>query len=324
MNSPLALDGWLEWNRLKWGVTPHRRRVPVANAPPYVEAVFYTDRKGRFCLPNRNPYAPMEFASPARVASRLDRQWLECAGQVAAEMARCGVAIAIDLPPEIADLRPWRWAGFNVGLKYTLHLDFPYDLSHADKTLRGQVRKLAQQGYRVERTTNLPQVHQCLTETERRKGFDHELSLRDLELARDLLGDDNFRCYTCYTPAGEAASSCIALHLEGARALIWVGGSRDDHRLTGAHNYERTVIFHDLETAGAAGVDLAGANIPSVAAAKANFGARLVPYGTVEGYGVKPLARWVRGWWRFTERSRSRHAARETAPDPAEGAPVHR
>jgi hypothetical protein len=93
---------------------------------------------------------------------------------------------------------------------------------------------------------------------------------------------------------------------------------------SGAHSYLDAVIVRELQADGAAGFDLAGANIPSVAAAKANFGARLVPYFTVEGYGVKPLAKWVRGWWRFMERSRARHAASETAGEPAESAPVQR
>ena len=324
MNGPLALDGWLEFNRHKWGVTPHRLRFAVAQTPDsaHLEAVLYTDRKGRLFVPNRNPYIPVGFTSHAQLPARAGRQWLDCAGQLAAEMARRGTANAIDLPPAVTDVRPWRWAQFNVGIKYTLCLDFPYDLSRADKPLRSRVRKLEQQGYRVERTTDLPLVHQCLVETEARKGFNHQLSLRDLEMARDLLGDDHFRCYTCFAPDGEAASSTIILHRAGGWALAWVGGTHTRHVPSGAHSYLDAVIVRELQADGAAGFDLAGANIPSVAAAKANFGARLVPYFSVEGYGVKPLAKWVRGWWRFMERSRSRHAASETAGEPAEGAPV--
>jgi hypothetical protein len=326
MNSPLALDGWLEFNRLKWAVTPHRLRFAVDPNPGsgYLEAVLYTDRRGRFCLPNGNSYIALDFHPSAQVASRISRQWVAVAGQLAAEMARRGTANPIPLPPAVDDARPWRWSQFNVALKYTLYLDFPYDLNQADQMLRYQVRKLEKRGFRVDRTTDMALVHGCLLETETHKGFDHSLTARELDLARSLLGDEHFRCYVCYTPEGEPASCCVVLHRAGGRAMLWVGGSFTRFRQSGSYQLLKTAVFADVAAAGAVGYDLAGANIPSVAEAKTKFGARLVPYFTVEGYGVRPLARWVRGWWQFTERSRVRRAARSDAPEPAGAPAVHR
>ena len=55
----------------------------------------------------------------------------------------------------------------------------------------------------------------------------------------------------------------------------------------------------DLAEAGATGYDFGGANLPSVAAAKAQWGGRLVPFYRIEGGRVIDLARHARNYVRF-------------------------
>lgn len=295
---PLLLDGWLEFNRLKWGVRPLRLylRAPGADLPS-LEAVLYLDRRGRVRLPRLNPYLGIAFRPTATpVPHRQTNQWLDLAGALAAEMRRRGLVIAA-LPPECADARPWRWAGLHVGVKYTYLLDFPLAPLRPGGSVQQNINRAQKLGYTCRRITDLRPVFTCLQETEARQGFRHHLSLGDLQLAAALLGD-HLRAYACYAPDGDLANACMILCAPGGRAVGWVKGMRTAHARSGANQLLDAHTFADAAAAGASGFDFAGANIPSVAATKAVWGARLAPFYTVQPYGLRPLARWLRDWWR--------------------------
>ena len=52
----LTLDGWLEFNRIKWGLSPVRLSLSDSESQrPAVELVVYTDREGRIKTPKLNP-----------------------------------------------------------------------------------------------------------------------------------------------------------------------------------------------------------------------------------------------------------------------------
>jgi len=153
-------------------------------------------------------------------------------------------------------------------------------------------------GYRGERTDRLADAHACLMETVARKRFRLDLSLRELELARELLGDEHLRVYVCYGPDGAPAATNIVLHRPGGMAVGWVGGVASSHLSAGAAQLLEVVSMADLASAGASFIDLAGANIPGVALAKSPFGGRLTPYYFVSPVGLKPLAIWMMDWWR--------------------------
>ena len=145
--SPFELDGWLEFNRLKWGVEPLRVRYDMGEELPAISAVLYLDRRGRVVLPRLNPYLPVSFhPTPTEKRYRRDRQWLDVATAMAQDMRARGLRGAVDLPPEAADVRPWRWAGFQIGIVYTFHLDLPFDPGGADHALARQAAKARRAG----------------------------------------------------------------------------------------------------------------------------------------------------------------------------------
>lgn len=298
--SPLALDAWHEFNRLKWGIQPHRLVYGQTEGDgARLEAVLYLNRRGRVYLPHVNPYLPIRFRpSPTRFPSRVERSWLSLADQLAAEMRQRGMANAIDLPVDVGDARPWRWAGFPVGVKYTYVIDLPHGRERIEESYRSRIRKAERAGYRCERTDRMSDVVACLAETASRKGFRMSLSLRDLELARELLGDEHLRAYVCYQPDGTPAAASTVLHQPGGVAVGWVGGTGSSNLSTGAAQLLMVVLMADLAAAGAQCLDMAGANIPGVAEAKSQFGGRLTPYYFVSPVGLKPLALWMRDWWR--------------------------
>jgi Acetyltransferase (GNAT) domain len=311
---PLWLDGWLEFNRIKWKLQPLKVRFPadpdvgawslepgaMLSRLPAVAAVFYLDRRGRLRMPPLNPYLPLAFhPTAAQSVYRLHRQWLTVSELMVQEMRRRGLANTLLLPPEIVDVRPWQWAGFNLGVAYTFTMDLPHEEERCDSGVRKSIAKAARNGFLCERTAELRPVLECLQETETRQGFRHHLDLADLELGRELLGAEHFRSYLCRAPDGEPASGSIVLSCPGGRALAWVTGNKTLHRNSGATQMLMRYLLDDLDASGAASFDFVGADIPHVSAAKASWGGRLIPYYPLRPYGPRQLAAWSLEWWRY-------------------------
>jgi hypothetical protein len=293
VTSPLLHEGWLEFNRRKWKVETERVSLSLEAGLPAIDAVLLLDRRGKIVCPRTTPYIPLSFRSnPASAPYNQYRDYLELSAKFAQELKRRGLAGVVSFPPEIPDMRPFQWAGWMAEVRYTFYIDFPYNLNLAHHSVRRNLKKAAKDGFTCEYSSNLDDVHSCLMATEERKDIDYSLTTRDLELARSLIGSDCFRTYVCYSPERKPLASSVILFAPGARALYWIAGMK-----TGA-GYGWTELLHefmfrDLHSAGAAGLDFVGANIPGVAAAKAKWGARLVPFYALESW----LRNSIRCWY---------------------------
>lgn len=307
--SPLLLEGWSRFNQAVWGVRPFPiDRHPEGSMLPSLRSILYLDRHGKITFPPRNPYLAFDYRpTPSQQSFHLSRQWLTMVQPFVEEMRRRGLRNTVLLPPSIRDVRPWQWAGFRAAVRYTLMIDFPYDASDAESEVRRQIKRAASSGYRCDRTTKAEDVLVCLRETEARQDFRHELDRKQLELACRLIGEEYFRMYACYAPNGEPACAKIVLANPGAQALNWVMGTKSEHLARGVTQYLTMYSFEDLETFGVTGVDLTGANLPTVSAWKEAWGGRLVPYCTLEDYSLRQLAKWGRDWFRFLKGGKERH-----------------
>lgn len=302
--SPLLLDGWLEFNRLKLHIQPLRMIYALGEAEsPAIETVYYINRAGKL-VSGLAPYLPVHFKpTPTQSIHRIYRQWLAVAEPMVRDMRKRGICGSIALPPEVTDVRPWQWAGFQVSVRYTFYNEFPWNIQHIDPAVRRKIKQAHQAGYRCERSSNLQHALDCLKETERRQGFRDDFSVGDLEKLRELLGDEYFRTYVCYAPDGEPASTRLILHSPRSRAIDWMVGTRTKHLPSGATQLLIQHVLDDLQAAGASGFDFEGANIPSVAASKMNWGGQLVPWYIVDTYTMRSLARWSWYWFQFMRRN---------------------
>lgn len=303
--SPLLLDGWIEYNRVRWGVKAQRARFTPDNAAaPAATGVFYLDRRGRIWKPPTSTYLPVAFEpTPTQSRARLHRQWVAVGERLARDMRERGVVGRIVLPPDIGDVRPWQWAGFWATTRYTYLLDLPYDDRLMDPAVRRQIAKCDRSGFRSERVTALGDVFACLDESQARQGFSYGVSRSDLELARSMTGEDTLRLYVCYAPNGDPASARVVLHCPGGRAIDWLVGTRTVYLTSGATQNLLRHVLDDLHAAGALAFDFEGANLRGVAASKATWGGTLVPFYVVEAPGLVGLARHARDWARFKLRA---------------------
>lgn len=291
----------LERRDPKWGVEPHRVQLSDGNGAT-IEALYHLDRSGRIWRPplSPGPYLPVTFdAPPGEPDARIEHQWLHLAQMLAEDMRERGLASRIALSPDIADIRPWQRQGFHVEVGYTYCVDLPYDRTHMRPEIRRVIAKSERAGFACVPTTDLADVYACLIETEQRKGFSSYLDVADLELLQHTLGKDALRAYACYSPDGEMAASAIELHKPGGRALGWLAGTKTAYLSSGVSQHLYAYIFDDLAAAGATSYDFGGANIFSIAAAKAQWGGRLVPYYRLESGSPRDFARLARSYWRF-------------------------
>lgn len=299
LTSPLFLEGLLEFNRHKWGVTPMRVRFSEdGSAVPAVETVYYLDERGRVTAPHISPYMPVAFApTPTESRARLDRQWLTVGTLMAADMHRRGVASVVPLAPEVSDVRPWQWSGFNAELRYVFQLELPHDDHKADSAVRKQVAKATRSGFRAERVTRMDDVAACLSATQERQQFSLDVGARDLDVAQQMVGEEALRAYVCYAPNGEPAGTRVVLHAPGTRAIDWLAGVNTTYLHSGGNQLLISHMLNDLSEAGATAFDFSDATHPPVAAMKATWGGLLVPVYTVDGGRVRALARHARDYW---------------------------
>jgi len=294
ITSPLFLDGWLEFNQRKWNLKPEVVEFRDNNKElPLLRAVLYYDSKGRVRMPPRNPYLPVDFQpTPTELLGRLGRQWLALGATMAEELRHSGVRGSIAFSPTITDMRPFQWQGFHAQVRYTFYLNFPIDENQIDHAVRKQIKKAAKSGFKCSDTASPKEIMECLKETEDRQGFSHGLTTADICLAKDLLGEEHFKCYGCYAPNGEIASARIILHSHGSRAIDWVAGTKREFLNSGATQAVIAFALENLASKGAIGFDYSGANIPNVAAAKATWGGPLVPFYVLRSPDIRGLVKY--------------------------------
>ncbi|MDR6553879.1 hypothetical protein J2736_005089 [Paenibacillus qinlingensis] len=298
-----ALVNWGEFNRQKWKCKVLLKRFQAPNSDAYCDSIFFLNQQGKIYLPPLNFYHPVEFTpTPTNKNFRIIRQWNDVADVMLREMIKNGSDIDFVLPPEISDIRPWIWAGFQISVQYTYKIKFPYKPEQLDSLIQRKINKANSEGYVVIKTDNFDDVHQCLKETETRKGFNHQLTIQDMKLAKDLLGEQSFRAYVCYSKDGAPVSASIILVLNKKCALGWVLGTKHAYLSHGVTQKLIDFSFRDLSSDGIGGFDFCGANIPSVSEAKSPWGGELVPYYLVRKQGIKELFRTGREWINFLKK----------------------
>lgn len=299
--SPLMLEGWLVFNETRWGLTSRRIRLSACEPDgPAIEAVYSLNAAGKIMLPPLIPYLPVKFdPAPEDTHTPIGQQWDTAGDLLARSMRERGLRHVVPLPPCMPDIRPWQRARFVADVKYTYHVGLPYDESGMRTNIRRSISNSRKAGFVCERTENLAHLHECLLQTEERQGFSHGFTLSDLRLAQLLLGHEAFRVYVCYAPDGTPASATIELHQPGATALGWMAGTKTEYLRSGVAQHLQRYVLDDLCAAGAVGYDFVGAQLPTIAAMKAAWGATLIPYYRVDGGRVRTLARHARDYWSF-------------------------
>lgn len=256
-------------------------------------------------MPPLNAYLPVAFhPTPTEKGVRQHRQWLHVSRLLADELKKRGLGRSVSLPPEVEDVRSWQWRGFLAEVRYTLLVPLPLNMEDVDHQVRKNLSKAVRAGYvcATASENDWPEFIAVLHETETRQKFKYHLTQKDLAYLRDALDSEHFRAYTCRGPSGEIASVRAVLHSPACTSTDWVAGTRGAHLSAGATQLLIQYVLDDLRESGATAFDFAGANIPTVSAAKANWGGMLVPYYVLRPPNLRALALLGRCAWDYWRR----------------------
>lgn len=97
----------------------------------------------------------------------------------------------------------------------------------------------------------------------------------------------------------EPVSASITICLDDQKAFGWIAASKTEHLNQGVVQLLQSFELGDLSDNGLKTFDFAGANIPSVASSKANWGGVITPYYLVRPPGYKEILRAGRNWLSF-------------------------
>lgn len=289
IKSPLFLEGWSEFNKYKWGLNPKKERAYSGdNKDSYIDYLIYLDRNEKIRMPKLNNYLPMVFSTSPTIfkTPKLTNHWLYAAEEVVKTITNYGIGNGICFTPNIFDVRMFQWYGYIIEPRYTYIIDFPHDKSQMTHDVRRRINKCEKNNFRFEKTNNLKDIYQCLIAPSQRKTINFFLTLDDLYVAQQLIGEEYFRPYITYTPNGEPAAAYLVLHYPGCEAFAWLAGTALDQLTSGATQFNIQNVFEDLQNSGATGLDMTGALTPEVSRYKNDFGGRLVPYYMIMSPGL--------------------------------------
>lgn len=301
----LEHEGWLAWNEEQWGLRPER--LSFGDSEPTaarLNAVLYITKAGAVRMPSRNPYLPIGFyPSSSTRSDRVGQQWITLAQEFAEHIRDRGLIGSIALPPGYLDARPFQWAGFETTVRYTFVERLPWSVADAGASVRKRVRKAHSLGYTVAPSTDWHGLHRCLTATEDAKSFTHKTSPRELQRLHELLGPERLSAFAVLDATGDMVSASLRLHEAGSAVVDWSAGTHRRALTDGVVQLVYEAALEEAYATGATHFDFVGANIPPVAAAKATWGFRLVPYLVISAPGLRSAVRTALRGWRWRRRA---------------------
>lgn len=238
--------------------------------------VAYEKRRGPYRLavvPPLTPTTPFVLAEASTEAdvharaSPLDALIAGLAGRFHAEAFR--------LQPSITDVRPFTWAGYGAEPRYTYARSFGPDqevLEEAGRGVRKRIRRNGGDFVLREEPERIDVLGDLEEEVYARQGtVSPVLWDRQSALFRLLLGSGNARLFFLYDAAGTPAAA-QAVVTDGRAAAFVSGASRPGSAMT----VLSVRVCERLVADGVRRIDLAGANMASIAEFKRGFGLPLV------------------------------------------------
>jgi hypothetical protein len=276
------------WIQRTYGLDAETLEIHESDA--VLRVLLYRDKRGRVRHPPHIPYLAVSYDAPPE--DRRDvttARWHAVAGALAEELLSRRVRGQIPLPPQVVDVRPFKWHGFACDQRYTYACRLPFAETVARNT-RKKVARARRQGLFV-RSGSPEEVYRCLTATSGRKGFSYDISVAALADLAELLGPDRALMSVVVGPSGEILSGGVRLLAPRATAIGWLQGTTPQGLRQHAGQLMQEEVLHAVTQLGAESYDYFGANIPAVARAKAQWGMPLVAYSVIEAPAPRAWAR---------------------------------
>lgn len=198
-------------------------------------------------------------------------------------------SIQLTNSPDLIDVRPFTWNGWDSKVYYAYYLDLDDDVEkgfskNARRTIRGaiknniSVKKLSKDD--VER--DFLQYYDLFKITYLRQGIQLSVSKEFLKNMIDMLYDQRKgEMWIAKDSSGEMTAAEVNV-VDNKRAYRWSPVSHTELRKTGATSLLLFEIFKDLKERGFKEINLMAANTPQLAKFISSFNPKLVPYYSIE------------------------------------------
>ena len=289
--SAYFLDGWLKFNEEMWGYKAERVMYTLPGKEyPALEGVLYLTKNGKVKQPPLNAYLPLQFyPTPTEKNCKLYTQWMSVAKLLAEDIKKRGIAGNISFPPGFVDGRWFQWLGFDVTFRYTFVTSLPNNLSDVGSEVRTHIRKAEKQGYTLVNNPSLDDVVYCLNQSALYKKF-MAVSKNLLSTAQLYIGKKLY-CQIAKTPNGLPVATQVNFGIDNGICIGWLAGIDRHYISDGINQYLISKVLQDITEDNCCAFDFCGANMESVARAKAAWGFPLVPYITLVDRSAPQLLR---------------------------------
>ncbi len=184
--------------------------------------------------------------------------------------------------PDLVDVRPFTWNGWQSVVYYTYYLDLSEFGDHLPKDARWTINKATKCGVTIEKSEDIGLFHNLFTETYVRQNLEPPVSADFFKNIFCLLQRRNKgEMWIAKTESGEIAAAEIVI-CDEKRAYRWSAASHTELRKTGAPSLLLYELLHNLKKKGFREINLMAANTPQLAKFMVQFNPRLVPYYGVE------------------------------------------
>jgi hypothetical protein len=187
-------------------------------------------------------------------------------------------SISLSHHPSLRDIRPFTWQGYSAAIRYTyrIKLDgFGMDALHS--SVRKQVAKGEREGLIIERSQDTAPLLSLVRMSYGKRGRGVPFADRYLEILFDELSLLK-RASLWYVRDREGRLLSGRMLIESGEVVYdWVAGADPSLYESGATSF---LLYHLIENSRKSHTvfDLMGANTPSIAVFKSNFGGLITPY----------------------------------------------
>lgn len=196
--------------------------------------------------------------------------------------------IDLNVPPDITDIRPFSWKGYDITVRYTFRKRLEKEeglFKNFDPALRRQIKKAEKNAIKVQHVSDdlyIEQFHKLLILSFQRQGIGFFLDSNDfLSFIHTLRANDvKIRFYLAFK-SGHAIAGCAMLFTKNT-VYYWMAGADPAYFSSGGNQILLWQAFQDFQNEGMELFDFMGANTPGITDYKATYNFELVPYYKVK------------------------------------------
>ncbi len=192
--------------------------------------------------------------------------------------------IRITTHPQLSDIRPYLWSGFEAFPFYTYRLPLDGNAeTRYNNTLKRQIRTAEKEGLSVETSGECEPIADFVEQSYRAHGFNPPLPKKDvLRLTEAVLREETGRLFYVYTAGGERIGG-VLLTEDRNTVYYTLSGIKRAYKHVQPMAFLLHSVFGD-ERLRHKEFDFIGANTPALEQFKRGFGGSLIPYYGLSRY----------------------------------------